>query len=195
MRAFSFSSTDLRFAFSLSLVVMLGACASLNPPSKVSETSEQRDGRFSITAYQKDQQTVLDRQSGSFSAEISPSSARVDLVSPLGQIVARVSVAPNFASIETAQGQKFNDTSENADQRVTEKALGLPLPLLGLSKNLINTQSISVPGWNTELLETSNQRPKRIRMTWIRQYDESKHFDTLLNSEIGRIVVLVIINE
>jgi hypothetical protein len=184
-----------RLGASLALILVFTGCASLKPVPQMSEASTQREGRFSVTAYQKDQQTVLDRQSGGFSAEISNNAARVDLVSPLGQIVARVSVAPNLATIETAQGQKYSDTSDAADQRVTEKALGIPLPLLGLSKSLINTQSIVVPGWNTEVLETTNQRPKRLRMTWIRQFDESKHFDTLLNSEIGRIVVLVIINE
>jgi outer membrane biogenesis lipoprotein LolB len=184
-----------RLGASLAFLVTLAGCAGLNPAPQISEASTQREGRFSVTAYQKDQQTVLDRQSGSFSAEISTDAARLDLVSPLGQIVARVSVAPNLATIETAQGQKYSDTSNIADQRVTEKALGIPLPLLGLSQSLISTQSIVVPGWNTELLETVNQRPKRLRMTWIRQFDESKHFDTLLNSEIGRIVVLVIINE
>ncbi len=184
-----------RFGASLAVVVTLAGCASLNPAPQMSETSTQREGRFSVTAYQKDQQTILDRQSGSFSAEISKEAARVDLVSPLGQIVARVSVAPNLATIETAQGQKYSDSSDTADQKVTEKALGIPLPLLGLSKTLVSTQTVVVPGWNTELLEVANQRPKRLRMTWIRQFDESKHFDTLLNSEIGRIVVLVIINE
>jgi outer membrane biogenesis lipoprotein LolB len=184
-----------RFGASLAVVVTLAGCASLNPAPQTSDASTQREGRFSVTAYQKDQQTILDRQSGSFSAEISKEAARVDLVSPLGQIVARVSVAPNLATIETAQGQKYSDTSDTADQKVTEKALGIPLPLLGLSKTLVSTQAVVVPGWNTELLEVANQRPKRLRMTWIRQFDESKHFDTLLNSEIGRIVVLVIINE
>jgi outer membrane biogenesis lipoprotein LolB len=188
-------SSIVKFLASLAITSLFAGCASLNPAQQMSEASTQREGRFSVTAYQKDQQTVLDRQSGSFSAEISQDAARVDLVSPLGQIVARVSVAPNLATIETAQGQKFSDTSDAADQRVTEKALGIPLPLLGLSKSLVSAQSMVVPGWNTELLETTNQRPKRLRMTWIRQFDESKHFDTLLNSEIGRIVVLVIINE
>jgi hypothetical protein len=190
----AFNST-WRLCACVALVAMLAGCASLTPAPQMAEPSTQREGRFSVTAFQKDQQTVIDRQSGSFAAEISRDSARVDLVSPLGQIVARVSVAPNLATIETAQGQKYSDTSEAADQRVTEKALGIPLPLLGLSKSLISTQSVVVSGWNTELLEIVNQRPKRLRMTWIRQIDESKHFDTLLNSEIGRIVVLVIINE
>jgi outer membrane biogenesis lipoprotein LolB len=184
-----------RLGAGLAFLLTFAGCASLKPASQMAEASTQREGRFSVTAFQKDQQTVLDRQSGGFSAEISKDTARVDLVSPLGQIVARVSVAPNLATIETAQGQKYSDTSDTADQRVTEKALGIPLPLLGLSQSLISTRSIVVPGWNTELLEAVNQRPKRLRMTWIRQFDESKHFDTLLNSEIGRIVVLVIINE
>jgi outer membrane biogenesis lipoprotein LolB len=188
-------SSSVRLGAVFALVLAIAACAGLSSPAQMTETSTQRQGRFSVTAYQKDQQTVLDRQSGSFSAEISEKTTRIDLVSPLGQVLARVSVAPYLATIETAQGQKFSDTSENADQLVTEKALGIPLPLLGLSKSLISTQSIDVPNWNTELLEMANQRPKRIRMTWIRQFDESKHFDTLLNSEIGRIVVLVIINE
>jgi hypothetical protein len=188
-------STCGRLGMALALLGVIVGCASLKPPTQMTETSTLREGRFSVTAYQKDQQSIVDRQSGGFSAEISQQSARVDLVSPLGQIIARVSVAPNLATIETAQGQKFTDNSEKADQRVTEKALGIPLPLLGLSKNLVNTEPIAVSGWNTEVLETVNQRPKRIRMTWIRQFDESKHFDTLLNSEIGRIVVLVIINE
>jgi hypothetical protein len=188
-------SSVARLGAVLALAVTITACAGLSPPTQMTEASTQRQGRFSVTAYQKDQQTVLDRQSGGFSAEISEKTTRVDLVSPLGQVIARVSVAPYLATIETAQGQKYSDNSENADQIVTQRALGIPLPLLGLSKSLISSQSIAVPGWKTELLEIANQRPKRIRMTWIRQFDESKHFDTLLNSEIGRIVVLVIINE
>jgi outer membrane biogenesis lipoprotein LolB len=188
-------SSFIRLCVSYALILMVGACASLKTTEQISETSTVREGRFSVTAFQRDQQTVLERQSGGFTAEISLQAARIDLVSPLGQIVARVSVAPNLATIETAQGQKYSDTSDHADQRVTEKALGIPLPLLGLSKSLVSTQTIAVPGWNTELLESANQRPKRLRMTWIRHFDESKHFDTLLNSEIGRIVVLVIINE
>jgi hypothetical protein len=188
-------SSVARLGAVFALAVTITACAGLSPPTQMTEASTQRQGRFSVTAYQKDQQTVLDRQSGGFSAEISEKTTRVDLVSPLGQVIARVSVAPYLATIETAQGQKYSDNSENADQIVTQRALGIPLPLLGLSKSLISSQSIAVPGWKTELLEIANQRPKRIRMTWIRQFDESKHFDTLLNSEIGRIVVLVIINE
>jgi outer membrane biogenesis lipoprotein LolB len=174
---------------------ILSACASLAPAPPLTGMTQLREGRFSVTSYQRDQQTVLERQSGGFSAEISEAKARVDLVSPLGQIIARVAIAPQLATIETAQGQKFTDTSGEADQRVTEQALGIPLPLLGLSKNLISTKAIAVSGWDTEILESVNARPKRLRMTWIRQSDESKHFDTLLNPEIGRIVVLVIINE
>jgi Outer membrane lipoprotein LolB len=188
IRATGFISIALTYAF-------ISGCASLAPAPQPTEAAQLRNGRFSVTSYQRDQQTVLERQSGGFSAEISDAKARVDLVSPLGQIIARVAVATASATIETAQGQKFTDTSEHADQRVTEQALGIPLPLLGLSKNLISTKAITVAGWNTELLESINDRPKRLRMTWIRQSDESKHFDTLLNSEIGRIVVLVIINE
>jgi Outer membrane lipoprotein LolB len=188
MRAVGFISIALACAF-------ISGCASLAPVPQQNDGAQLRNGRFSVTSYLRDQQTVLERQSGGFSAEISYAKARVDLVSPLGQIIARVAVAPTSATIETAQGQKFTDTSEQADQRVTEQALGIPLPLLGLSKNLISAKAITVAGWNTELLESVNDRPKRIRMTWIRQSDESKHFDTLLNPEIGRIVVLVIINE
>jgi Outer membrane lipoprotein LolB len=195
VRAAAFALRVIAIAITIASAAVFSGCATLAPPVVTADNGQLKTGRFSVTAYQKDQQTVLERQSGGFSAEITEKTARLDLVSPLGQIMARVSVAPNLATIETAQGQKFTDSSENADQKVTEQALGIPLPLLGLSKNLVSGQSIAVPGWNTEFLESVNQRPKRLRMTWIRQSDESKHFDTLLNSEIGRIVVLVIINE
>jgi Outer membrane lipoprotein LolB len=199
MQAFNSALARTRRAVELISVVVacafVSGCASLAPALQQSNEAQLRNGRFSVTSYQLDQQTVLERQSGGFSAEITDAKARVDLVSPLGQIIARVALAPMVATIETAQGQKFTDTTAQADQRVTEQALGIPLPLLGLSKNLISTKAITVAGWNTEHLESVNDRPKRIRMTWIRQSDESKHFDTLLNSEIGRIVVLVIINE
>jgi hypothetical protein len=195
VRAAAFSLRVIAIVIPIASAAVFSGCATLAPPVATADNAQIKTGRFSVTAYQKDQQTVLERQSGGFSAEITEKTARLDLVSPLGQIVARVSVAPNSATIETAQGQKFTDSSENADHKVTEQALGIPLPLLGLSKNLVSGQSVAVPGWNTEFLESVNQRPKRLRMTWIRQSDESKHFDTLLNSEIGRIVVLVIINE
>jgi Outer membrane lipoprotein LolB len=179
--------------------IWLSACASLAPPPLPTEASELRSGRFSVTAYKVDMETVSDRQSGGFTAEIAGRSARVDLVSPLGQIIARVSASPGKASIETAQGQRFEDLSENADEQVTLQALGLPIPLLGLSQILVKSSAVDVAGWQTEIQETHNAvengRPKRLKMTWMRQNRESKHLNTQMNPEIGRIVVLVIINE
>lgn len=188
------------FSVSLSLALLISGCASLAPPSKTIEFDQaiERSGRFSVTTFQLDQQTVLDRQNGNFTAEMTAYKSRIDLLSPLGQIVARVTVAPKFALIETAQGQKFEDYSDQSDLRVTEKALGMPLPLQGLTKNLRDgPANVPVPGWETEIIEVSGteQRPRRVKMTWIRQNSESAHNAAPSSPEIGRIVVLVIINE
>jgi Outer membrane lipoprotein LolB len=184
----------------LSLALVLPGCASLAPPSKTIESKEaiERSGRFSVTTFQLDQQTLLDRQNGNFTAEMTADESRIDLLSPLGQIVARVTVTPKYALIETAQGQKFEDYSESSDLRVTEKALGMPLPLQGLTKNLRDGfANAAVPGWETEIIEVSGaeRRPRRIKMTWIRHNSESAHNAAPSSPEIGRIVVLVIINE
>jgi outer membrane biogenesis lipoprotein LolB len=188
------------FSVSLSLSLLMPGCASLAPPLKAIESSQaiERSGRFSVSTFQLDQQTLLDRQNGNFTAEMTADKSRIDLLSPLGQIVARVTVTPKYALIETAQGQKFEDYSELSDLRVTEKALGMPLPLQGLTKNLRDGfTKTQVPGWETEITEVSGaeQRPRRIKMTWIRQNSESAHNAAPSSPEIGRIVVLVIINE
>ncbi len=190
----------LCFSLSFGLALLLQGCASLAPPSKTIEFEEaiERSGRFSVTTFQLDQQTVLDRQNGNFTAEMTAYKSRIDLLSPLGQIVARVTVAPKYALIETAQGQKFEDSSDLSDLRVTETALGMPLPLQGLTNNLRDGPAKPpVPGWETEIIEVSGteQRPRRVKMTWIRQNSESANNAAPSSPEIGRIVVLVIINE
>jgi outer membrane biogenesis lipoprotein LolB len=190
------------FSTLLFATLLISGCASLAPPipaaSGESKETIARSGRFSVTTYQLDQQTILERQNGSFNADISEIKSRIDLLSPLGQILARVTVAPQFAVIETAQGQKFEDYSDIADLRVTEQALGMPLPLQGLTKNLQDgAKNTPVVGWETEILETigAQQRPRRIKMTWIRHNSESANNASPSSPEIGRIVVLVIINE
>jgi outer membrane biogenesis lipoprotein LolB len=191
--------------FFFSVIFLLQGCASLAPPPASSQIeSQQRSGRFSITAYALDIETVIERQSGGFSAEIAPTAARVDLISPLGQILARVSATQQSAdlrtaTIETADGKRFDATSALADEEVTQKVLGLPLPLLGLSNSLVQTTAIPVEGWEIDIQETmtssTRQGPRRLKMTWMRHNQVSKHSNTQLNPEIGRIVVLVIINE
>jgi outer membrane biogenesis lipoprotein LolB len=191
--------------FFFSVIFLLQGCTSLAPPQASSQIESQlRSGRFSITAYALDLETVLERQSGGFSAEIASTAARVDLISPLGQILARVSATQQSAdlrtaTIETADGKRFDATSALADEEVTQKVLGLPLPLLGLSSSLVQTTAIPVEGWEIDIQETmtssTRQGPRRLKMTWMRHNQVSKHSNTQLNPEIGRIVVLVIINE
>jgi hypothetical protein len=191
--------------FFFSVIYLLQGCASLAPaPATGLPDLQSRSGRFSITAYALDIETVVERQSGGFSAEIAPGTARVDLISPLGQILARVSASQQSAVvrtalIETADGKRFEATSALADEEVTQKVLGLPLPLLALGDSLVQTAAIPVEGWEIEVQETftlaAKQRPKRLKMTWMRHNQVSKHSNTQLNPEIGRIVVLVIINE
>lgn len=126
---------SLRLAAALLIASLLGACASVAPPPAATGTSSavriyhaniEMSGRLSVQ-YQRDGRD--ESLHGSFTWSQSPQRTTITLLSPLGQTIAVIEVAPGSASL-TQAGQAPR-TAADADALAAE-TLGWPLPVAGL---------------------------------------------------------------
>ena len=187
-------------------VFSLLGCVSPTAPLISSPQEVSKAGRLSITTYEHDQQTVADHQTGGFEFLSNPNLTTYTLLSPLGQTIANIRLTSLEATIITANQQRFVATGLGADQQVTREALGWPLPLKGLS-NLLTSQEHSngktwdlANGWQAETLESVANKARRLRLNWQNQaiIDSERLVTDQTKTnlpEIGRIAVLMVINE
>jgi outer membrane lipoprotein LolB len=188
----------MRFCCIIAAISLLSACASLPPstpmtsattspkptasPSNASANELQNwQGRFSAVIEQQDGK----RQSipGSFSLSSQKDRTLLELSSPLGQLVARLTVTPSIARLETADRGEYS--APDVDQ-LTEEVLGWRIPALRLpiwlrghaaggsafdAKNrLVRAED---HGWVVQVDEHNEQgKPKRLLLTW--QMDNSQ---------------------
>lgn len=124
----------LRIALT-ALPLLLVGCAALQPtPLPPSVATAQRNyhpnlatsGRLSVRYESRNGPEALH---GGFQWRQAPGSTRIDLISPLGQTLARIGVTPAGATLEQAGQPPL--TAEDADA-LTAQALGWPLPVAGL---------------------------------------------------------------
>jgi outer membrane lipoprotein LolB len=109
----------------ITFCVLVAACSSVpKSPSMVAEGSVSRDGRFAITVTEPDgqQQAVQ----GGFNWSDDGRRYRLDLLSPLGSVQARVEGHPGYATLTKADGSVYE--ADNPDA-LAEAVLGGPIPV------------------------------------------------------------------
>lgn len=117
-----------RRAFLLSLLALTG-CAATGPlPSGVRPYREDvsLSGRLSVSYLQSGQPQSLQ---GKFRWQQRRDRTEIDLYSPLGQTMARITITPDRAWLQQSGGAMREAASADA---LTEAALGWPLPVDGL---------------------------------------------------------------
>jgi len=168
---------------------MLGACASIAPPTETATEQASADrkyqeaitlaGRLSVQ-YQKDDKDEAIH--GSFTWKQSKDHSSIAILSPLGQILATIEVTPDNATlIQSGQPPR---SAADVDLLVTQ-TLGWPLPVSGLrnwlqgfannannksfvataSNNKVSTRdgwNIQYPTWESDEQTPAQERPKRI---------------------------------
>lgn len=119
----------------LALTLVLTGCAALQtPPVPPSVAQAARTyhpiltagGRLSVRYQGPNGPEIL---AGSYEWRQTPSDTRIELLSPLGQTLARITVVPDGATMQQA-GQPPR-TAEDVDA-LTAQTLGWPLPVAGL---------------------------------------------------------------
>lgn len=122
-----------RYLGATSILLALAACSTVpTPPDNAGAIHRQYSstvnlsGRLSIF-YEKN----LEKKAahGSFNWAQTQQTTRVDLFSPLGQTIARITLTPDNATLE--QGDRDPVSADDADM-LTENVLGWPLPIKGL---------------------------------------------------------------
>lgn len=107
---------------------LMAACTSVpETPLETDATAFSRDGRFAVTVTEVggQQQAVQ----GGFNWHDDGSRYRLDLLSPLGSIQARVEGRPGHATLTKADGAVYE--AGNPDE-LAEEALGGPIPVSNL---------------------------------------------------------------
>ncbi len=170
-----------------SLMMTLAACASLEPASQPSASSsnaaasERWSGRFSAIIDNPSANPPRESVSGRFELAQDSNTTLLDLISPLGQVLARVSLKPGEARIESADRGSFTATDAEA---LTEQVLGWRIPIQHLprwfqgvaipvadSRHVFDRQnrlaSAEVAGWTLQVREQfSDGRPRRLDLDW-----------------------------
>lgn len=127
-------SSPLRAAL-LSTALLLSGCASLQAPSSTDpataalrayEPAIDLGGRLSVRYEMPHGEEAIH---GSFQWQQGPTGARVTLLSPLGQALARIEMEPGRASLQ--QPNQAPRSAPDVDT-LTADALGWPLPVAGL---------------------------------------------------------------
>jgi len=127
-------NTALRGAL-LALPLLLAGCAALQPPPVPPSVAQAErnyhptltaGGRLSIRYQGLNGPEVM---AGRFEWHQTPAATRIALLSPLGQTIARIVVAPGGATLQQA-GQPPR-AAKDADA-LTAQTLGWPLPVAGL---------------------------------------------------------------
>lgn len=115
----------------LTISVLLGACSSLPPAGTALSVHPYQDaltmnGRLSVRYLQAGKEQSVQ---GKFSWTQTRDNISIVLFSPLGQTMAKIEIAPDFASLQRAGEavQRASDVSE-----LTTRLLGWPLPVSSL---------------------------------------------------------------
>ncbi len=117
---------------SLALVLGLAACATVQPPTLPGTDGVSTwEGRFAATITPADG-GAQQRSTGRFALSASRSAAELELISPLGNTIARARADDAGATMTTADGRRYSADSAEA---LTEQAIGWRVPVR------------SLPGW------------------------------------------------
>lgn len=114
--------------FLLSLLVLAGCATNAPLPSatRVYRDSLTLSGRLSVSYRQNDKPQSLQ---GKFRWAQQPGRTEIELSSPLGQTLARITITPGHAWLQQSGGEIREAASVDA---LTEEALGWPMPVEGL---------------------------------------------------------------
>jgi outer membrane lipoprotein LolB len=114
--------------FLLSLLVLAGCATNAPLPSavRVYRDSLTLTGRLSVSYRHNDKPQSLQ---GKFRWAQRPERTEIELSSPLGQTLARITITPGHAWLQQSGGEIREAASVDA---LTEEALGWPLPVEGL---------------------------------------------------------------
>lgn len=180
--------------------VMLSACGSLEKVSVPREVANsavelQRNGRFAVLVYDKTQDKNTDSIQGNFDWLSKGERVVLDLSSPLGQVLARVTVQPELSRLTRANGEVLE--ASNPDDLVRE-VIGRQFPVSGL-QYWIRGQAL--PGVAVEKAEYDEQKRllKFTQATWTvtaQDYDSfgPKRFHLLNNQTTERITIRIVMD-
>lgn len=187
-------------------VISLGmaACSTLpTPPTGTNAIQRQYNtditlsGRLSIF-YEKN--TEKKAAHGSFNWDQANSITHVDLFSPLGQTIAKITLTPINATLE--QGDYDPVTADDADM-LTETVLGWPLPIKGLKdwlqgfgENEKHQPFVASPNNESPMMTDSGWRITYLRWN---QNSQGKWYPGRINldrhsEEAGEIAIRIVID-
>ena len=133
--------SPLRLAFLLCLVFFLGACATPTPPLG-SEWLFERQGRFALVAEGAGQRSSSTQ--GGFKWRESVQVWQIDLLSPLGATLARLTVTPEVAVLQEPDAPEQRAASAN---QLLARLLREPVPVDAmkdwLKGQIVQTQDVT----------------------------------------------------
>lgn len=159
-------------ALATALALGLAGCAT-PVPAPTDGTPNEWSGRFAATVHSGAAEP--ERSSGRYLLRADGVRAELELASPLGQTVARISLDEGQATLVTADGKSIRAASAEA---LTEEAFGWRVPLANLAGWLEGR--IAQPteregervvagferGWSVRVETHDGQRPRRLALDW-----------------------------
>ncbi len=161
-------------ALATALALGLAACATPPPvAAPAGGPPNEWSGRFAATVHSGAAEP--ERSSGRYLLRADGVRAELELASPLGQTVARISLDEGQATLVTADGKSIRAVSAEA---LTEEAFGWRVPLANLADWLEGR--IAQPteregervvagverGWSVRVEAHDGQRPRRLALEW-----------------------------
>lgn len=166
-----------RLCGALPVAALVAACASPAPPMADPSpvVPDFWSGRFAVTWSENDYQPTEDRANGRFELLTRGDRSILDLTSPLGQTIARVTIDPLEATLVTGDGTRRSAASADA---LTEEVFGWRIPLADLPRWF--SGQIAQPerfegerptagtdnGWSVRFEAFSASGPRRLALQW-----------------------------
>lgn len=157
--------------------VLAAACAGPAPPAAgVPESAADFwSGRFAVTWSENRYQPDEEHASGRFELLARGTRSVLDLTSPLGQMIARVTIDPHEATLVLDDGTRRSATNADA---LTEEVFGWRIPLADLPRWF--SGRIAQPehfdgdrvtagtdnGWSVRFEAFTADRPRRLALEW-----------------------------
>lgn len=158
--------SELLRAPALCAVALVAAgCATPTVPEAPAPGVRSWAGRFAVTWTPAGEPPRQERASGRFALREATDRTELEVFSPFGQTVARALARPGGASLETADGRRFEAQDV---ETLTQSVLGWRAPVQLLPAWLrgdLPDRSVA-SGWSVQVDARDGGRPQRMTLAW-----------------------------
>ncbi|WP_159991786.1 lipoprotein insertase outer membrane protein LolB [Pelistega ratti] len=176
--------------------ITLAACTTTSPVKEDTFSNEEqlhRTGKFAVLVYDKTIDRNSDSVQGNFNWLSTTQQTTLDLSSPLGQVLARVMVYPDYAVLVRANQERLEASNPDA---LVKYVLGREFPVSGL-KYWIRGEAMPNIAVEKAQYNEQKQLSQFVQAGWtvsLSEYDKygPKRFHLLNNQTTERITIRIV---